>query len=164
MRYFTRGWANGELPEAEAEKTPKAYWKHVEDLLPGMPAGVAKLAKTNLHDALISRACLDTRTRTLTLVLLVWARTGRSCSEVTLRYAGVETCGQNIETLKARARDRESEILYDEIDSAADGSWVHRLLFWPEGEISIWFRRLSVRRARKGNALLSLKPYFQNNE
>jgi hypothetical protein len=160
MRYFTRGWANGELSDEEEDSTPKAYWKHIEGLLPTVPAAVARLAKTNLHDGLIARVRLDRRRKTLVLVLIVRNDGDRSCSEITLNYAGVAMSDRYVETLTARARDRESCVLYDEIDSEPDGSYVHRFLFWPEGEISVWFRKFSLKKAKRPDARLQLAPYF----
>ena len=158
MRYFTRGWAEWELPEEAMDAVRNAYWKYIENLLPTMPPAVARLTKTRLHDAEISRVVLDHPLKTLTLVLVVSG--SRSFFEVTLTYQGVEMGGRYLEAFKAIARDRETCILYDEIDVDADGEWVHRLLFSPDGEMNIWFRKLTLKKTKMADDRVSLKPCF----
>ena len=45
-------------------------------------------------------------------------------------------------------RDRNTEILRDEVDrDDVTGELEHRIIFWPDGEIAIPFRELSLTRA-----------------
>jgi hypothetical protein len=42
--------------------------------------------------------------------------------------------------------DANTEIIYDEVDVASDGRFVHRLLLWPDGEYEVVFTALADRR------------------
>lgn len=163
MKYFTRGWHSGEFDDETTDQMWAAYWDRVKSLRPSMPASVKKLATaTELHDAVIDRISWDPRRRNLKLELVLiddskppW-RVG-----ATLLYKGVQLSDQNIGLLAERARDRRTTILYDEVDLDEIGPWVHRMLFWPVGEISIWFSSLKLSRTRgKDTAMLGYDPFF----
>jgi hypothetical protein len=36
------------------------------------------------------------------------------------------------------------QVLNDEVDIASDGRYIHRLLFWPAGELVVLFTELSI--------------------
>ena len=65
-----------------------------------------------------------------------------------------------MDVLRTRARDRETELLYDEVDVEQDGTYVHRLLFWPEGEISIAFKHLKLSSAARADRRTFLSGSF----
>ncbi len=56
----------------------------------------------------------------------------------------------DIPFLQGCAQDRQTEVLYDEVD-LEDGDYVHRILFWPEGEIAIVFRSLQIVRTPRAD-------------
>ncbi len=163
MKYFTRGWSNGEFDDETTDQMRAAYWDHVKSLRPSMPASVKKLATaTRLHDAVIDRVLWDPRKHNLNLDLVLC----RGCNPsgglgLSIHYRGVRISDQLIDILAERARDRRTELLYDEVDLEKIGPWVHRMLFWPVGEISIWFSSLKLSRTRgKDNAMLGYDPFF----
>jgi hypothetical protein len=163
MKYFTRGWSNGEFDDETSDQMRAAYWDRVKSLRPSMPASVKKLATaTELHDAVIDRISWDRRRRNLKLELVLIDDHKPSGSlGATLLYKGVRLSDQKIDLLAERARDRRTEILYDEVDLEEKGNWVHRMLFWPVGEISIWFSSLKLSRTRgKDYAMLGYDPFF----
>jgi hypothetical protein len=163
MKYFTRGWSKGELDDETSDQMRAAYWDRVKSLRSSMPASVNKLATaTKLHDAVIDRISWDRRRRNLKLELVLVDDHSHSGSYgVTLLYKGVQLSDKQIGLLAERARDRRTEILYSEVDLEENGTWVHRMLFEPVGEISIWFSSLKLSRTRgKDTAMLGYDPFF----
>lgn len=151
MKYFTRGWANGEHDDAECERMRAAYWRRVEELRPGMPAGLAGLATaTGLHDALIEKVVWRPGGRRLEMEL-VCGDNASGYFDLRLVYLDVSLPDLVVGVLAERVRDRRTQILYDEVDREPDGTWVHRLLFWPTGEISISFISLELTRSPRGD-------------
>jgi hypothetical protein len=153
MKYFSRGWAAGEFSEAESDELRSRYWKRVEALRGIMPNEVIELATgVSLHDGIVDTVRWDQAKRGLELVLVCCGEEGKS-SEVRLLYSGVQVSDSTLSVLAERARDRRTEILYDEVDQDEDDRWVHRLMFWPVGEISICFEKVDVTRAARADAM-----------
>jgi hypothetical protein len=162
MKYFTRGWSVGEFDDEEAERIRNSYWQHIRELTPRLPSAVAQLANDiSLHDGVIEQARWNSQVKRLTLRLVCGDT--RGLFDVELIYS--EAAIGREEILKQCARDRETTILYDEIDvDDADGNYIHRMLFHPMGEISIWFRGLSVKVAARQDWRVRLQPYFIEEE
>ena len=56
MRYFTRGWVNGELRDDAFEQVVDAYRARIAEITPRLPAPMIRLAhELDLHDGLIER-------------------------------------------------------------------------------------------------------------
>jgi hypothetical protein len=144
MKFFTREWANGELPDDEWAETAAAYRRHLDLLLPSLPESVARLAREiNLHDGLIRRVSVDRRADELVLNLRCGdLQTGYF--DLDLVYLGVDLSSVDLVTLANCARDPETELVYDEVDLDAQENYLHRILFGPAGEVSIPFSRLQV--------------------
>lgn len=144
MKYFTRQWANGDVSDAEVQGAQDAYQRHVETLLPKLPAVVQQLAKNiNLHDGLIRRVHHDRSAGTLKVAL----RGGDlqvGYFDIDLEYADLTMGSADVLRLRELACNPEAEVLYDEIDISPDGAYVHRILFWPDGEVEVVFRSLST--------------------
>lgn len=162
MKYFTRGYISGELADAEAERIGTAYQQHIQVISDFAPVAIADLSKTNLHDGLIRRVVVKHNTNELLLSL----RCGDlqvGYFDLELLYSGVSLDIQLLKVLSRRAHDKQTEILADEIDAAADGRFVHRLLFWPEDEISITFANLRLTRQAQPDRKISCteEPYVE---
>ncbi len=72
MRYFTRGWANGELSEEESERVVQAYREHVKGLSPRLKPDMLRLVnEVNLHDGLIESVTWSPAQKRLGLSLVV---------------------------------------------------------------------------------------------
>jgi hypothetical protein len=167
MRYFTRGWANGELGDA-GEQIAEAYRRRLDEITPRLPESARVLAREiNLHDAIIERVRWCPATRELSLELVAHVdRAGYRT--IALTYLGALLGEQRLETLRMVARDRETEILYDEVDIDDDDNddlLVHRLLFWPRDELTIDFRELRLevtprddKRVTLGGAFVEVQP------
>lgn len=149
MKWLTRGWHAGEFTDVESEEILRAYRQHIEQILPRLEPAVVELARSiNLHDAIIEQVHLHKQERRLVLSVVAGdLQVGYQA--ITLDYVGVEIGHHCMDVLKRRANDRQTELLYDEVDVDNDGTQVHRLLFWPEGEISITFMHLKLSSAAR---------------
>lgn len=145
MRFFTRAMLSGELADAEVDSRSKAYQQRIDSLMDALPKDIAELTRINLHDGLIRRVTVDNEAHLLSLVL----RCGDlqvGYFDVDLHYSGITLTTQQLQVLSRRAHDRHTEILADEIDMAADGRFVHRLIFWPYDELEITFAGLTIQK------------------
>ena len=71
MRFFSRGWADGDLSEHEADRATAEYAARLDDIWVRLPTSMRKLAReVFLHDAVIGRIVWTPASRNLVLVLL----------------------------------------------------------------------------------------------
>lgn len=149
MKYFTRGWSSGEHDDDEAERMREAYSRRVAALRPEMSQSLAELVTAvSLHDALVDRVLWDRAARRLQLELIC-EHQPKGWVGLRLVYCDAQVSDRTLDILAERARDRRTQVLYDEVDLEKDGLWVHRILFWPEGEISVYFTSLELTRAAR---------------
>jgi hypothetical protein len=147
MKYFTRQWATGELPEEERHAILFNYQDHLQRLVDEAPGPVADLARQNLHDALIRSVLWDPDAGTLALSLR-YADPQTGTFDLDLNYAGVGMTSRDVANLRSRHRDPRTGILDHEVDRHEGGNqFAHRLLFWPRDEIEIRFAELEFRKA-----------------
>lgn len=148
MQFFTREWLSNALDDAKFEATIPAYWAHVDRILPRLPGTVQTLARgVNIHDGLIRSVDIRAKRRTLKLAL--------RCGDVQvgyfdldLAYGGVDWAASNLRDLASIARNVRTEALYDEVDTdATNGETraIHRIIFYPKGEIEVVFARLGLK-------------------
>jgi hypothetical protein len=111
MKYFTRQWANGELPDEAYDATVRAYADHIAQLLPRLPRPLAILARdVSLHDALVRCVVVDRTSDKICLELLCGdLQAGYYDLDVT--YLGVHWETLKEETLARRVRDPGTELL-----------------------------------------------------
>jgi hypothetical protein len=142
MRFFTREWHRGQVPEAEAEARPEAYARHLKALGASLPAQAAELgSQTSLHDARVLGVDYDRSAQHLALCLRIGdQQTGYA--DLDLSYSGAVVDPASLDVLRSARRPAEVELLYDEFD-AAGASAEHMFLFWPTGEATIRFRDLA---------------------
>jgi hypothetical protein len=145
MRYFTRGWASGELEDAACERLKDAYYQRLRDIEGQLPEDARRLARgVNLHDAVIETIRWHPTAKVLTLAV-VTVDVDSTYQSVVLTYAGAMLGRQRVETLREVARDRTALILYDEVDlDDGTGLLAHRLLFDPRDELTIDFQDLKL--------------------
>lgn len=130
MRYFTRGWLNGEYSDDDHEAAVVQYDERLEAIRPALPPEVASLTQRDLHDGVIEFIEWDARTSELTLALVI-GDLQRGYSQLRIDYKGAMLGENRIETLRQLARDRRAELLYDEVDLDESGVFQHRMIFWP---------------------------------
>jgi hypothetical protein len=161
VRFFTRGWASGELPDDEYEETVRAYSAHLKTISAVLPDQVVVLAReVNLHDAVIERAEWAPAENRLALRLVTGPASVKGSQSLSLTYSGAMLGERPLETLRAAARDRATEILYSEVDCDEQGVLMHRLLFWPRDELTIAFRSLSLEVHDRDDDRVHLGPFF----
>ncbi|HTH07862.1 MAG TPA: hypothetical protein VL916_18415 [Ilumatobacteraceae bacterium] len=167
MRYFTRGWANGDLDDPEWERALADYQARLEEIGGRLSFAVDELARrTNLHDALIDSVRWEMATGRLTLKLVHHHLDTDEHRLLTLVYEGAMLGAARVESLRRAALSRDTELLYDEVDfDEKDGLFVHRILFWPNEELTIEFRSLTLssqpipnRRVELSNAFYEWEP------
>jgi len=160
MRYLTRGWAGGDLDDAECEAASAAYLARLDEIGDRLPPTVLRLAREiNLHDAIVEWVHWAPIPKTLEISFVTSSdRHGRGA--VLLTYRGALLGVQKVETLRRVARDREACVLYDEVDRNSSGELVHRLLFWPNEELGIDFAELELSVSERTDQRVNLNPYF----
>jgi hypothetical protein len=142
MRWFT---AENRYTDDEAawKKRVAEYERHLEDLTPRLSDGAEQLPGINVHDGQVQLWEYEAGER-LRLVLLI-GDLQRGYENLTLEYMDADAVGSGDADLATRKLTEPGvEILYDEIDRAGDGRFEHRLLFWPNGELTIRFGSLHV--------------------
>lgn len=149
MKYFTQEWASGVLPDEEWQNIPLKYEQHLHSILDRLPESIKELANnTNLHDGLIRRILVNRKNKTIAIEL----RCGDlQCGyfDIDMEYSGVNFETADLVNLAKIARDRNTELLYDEVDIGENGNYVHRILFHPLNEISIIFSTLKTIKTSK---------------
>jgi hypothetical protein len=145
MKFFTRAWAVGELSDAESNEIIAAYERHLDDVVPSLPASIRCLARElTLHDGLVRRVIYDRAGRELRMEL----RCGDlqiGYFDLDLWYLGAILDHADVAALQSAARDTKTEVWYDEVDLSGDGAFLHRVLFYPGRECEIMFRSLGLR-------------------
>ena len=136
MRFFTREWHGGAMPDAEAERVVSMYEAHLTALGPRLPSDARRLqTEVRLHDGLL-RAVKSAAGR----VELIFRAGDNSIGyfDARLSYDDASLSISDEQFLANATGRRDVELLYDEFD-AADTYWVHRFLFWPYHEVSVHF-------------------------
>ena len=104
----------------------------------------------SLHDGLFRRVIADRNARKLVFEL----RCGdlqAGYYDLDLTYLGVEYATLDVVALAGLVRDRQTEILYDELDFDGANKYIHRILFHPAGEIAITFSNISLKQRFQPN-------------
>jgi hypothetical protein len=144
MRYFTRGWAAGDLSDEEDQAVRDAYDARLAKIAERLPPAMLRLAReVSLHDGLIESIFWSPKKKLLKLDL-VCGDLQRGYSLVELSYGEALLGGQRLAALKRAALSRETELLYDEVDIGEDGLLCHRILFWPNEEVTLDFSQFEM--------------------
>jgi hypothetical protein len=144
MRWFTAESRYTD-DEAEWDKRVAEYERHLEDLAPHLSNGAEQLRTINVHDGQVQRWDYEAGER-LRLVLLI-GDLQRGYENLTLEYMDADAIGSGDADLAMRTLSEPGvEVLYDEIDRAGDWRDEHRLLFSPNGELTIRFSSLRMSR------------------
>lgn len=146
MRFFTREWHSGEMPDSEADAVGPAYRAHVQSVLHELPPDVRDLAtKLNLHDARIARVTLDADQREVQLELRCGDQQ-RGYEDVTLAYQDAALSAASLRALR-EVTEGGAELLYDEVDVVGKRRFSHQVLFWPYREVGLTFSAVTIARA-----------------
>ena len=110
MKFYTRGWATGELTDEQFGAVSADYWRHIAALQ--LPPTIAALSAVNLHDARV--LAVDFRPeRSLVTLRLRCGDLQRGYSNVTLAYSHVALDFAALNTLRLAANAPRAEVLYD---------------------------------------------------
>ncbi|TSC32341.1 hypothetical protein FOF48_09865 [Corallococcus sp. Z5C101001] len=146
MKWFTRGWYDGDLSEEEEEGVRAAYSLHLEELAPRLREGAEVLvASVNLHDGQVRDWTVPSEGAIELRVLIGDRQVGYEF--LTLRYLDAELIRAPKSDFSVLELMRQgAELLYDEVDIADDGRFEHRVLCWPDAEFGVRFRAVDVSR------------------
>ncbi len=102
MRYFTRGWANGELDDAAAEKVTRDYASRLEQIRASLPGPMQELARLSLHDGLLEQVTWNPVDRHLRLQIVGGdLGAGYFCAD--LAYSGTSIGRSVVDALRRAA-------------------------------------------------------------
>jgi hypothetical protein len=160
VRYFTRGWASGELSDQESNSARDAYWAHVAEITPRLPPEMVRMIRdVRLHDAIIEQVVWNPDGKKLELALVATSAQDE-CIGVKLSYGGAMLGAKRVDALRRAALSRETELPYDEVDIDDEGVLSHRLLFHPCEEVSIDFRDFATVVSPRAHRWVRLLPAF----
>ncbi len=142
MKFFTRAWVDGEMPEEQADAVFDSYLRYIASLR--LPPTIVELSDFYPHDAYVLGLEYEPDDSTLKLRL----RCGDlqiGYSDVALAFSQVTVDPESLDTLRHALRPSEVEVQYDEVDRS-DDRFEYRLIFFPDGEASIQFHEVSITR------------------
>lgn len=165
MRFFTRAWCTGELDDEAFDQAVPAYWRHIDAIADRLPPEVLHLAReVSLHDSMFISADLDRRAGSIELKLRCGDRQIGYFNEL-ITYSGATLVSSGPADPAAIINNPETEVLYDEIDLGNRGQFVHRLLCWPQGELTLWFTSLTLsRHAVSSRAFAATNPILTDTD
>lgn len=143
LKFFTAEWHAGRFPDAEADRVLIDYESHIGALRPSLPRDALRLIhEISLHDGLMRR--VERRSDVFEMVVRAGDQQG-GYFDARVLYDGAEIAPPDEAFLASVVGRPEVELLYDEFDSGATGSWIHRILFRPYREVSVQFKALELR-------------------
>lgn len=146
MKYFSRKWAL-EMEDDEQKDIRDDYWQHIASLTPSLPLAIKKLSRLRLHDGLIRWVIFMKGKKQLQISLLC-GDVQNGYFDLDLIYSGIQIKYFNINEFAKLSRDRRTQLLYDEIDIYRK-RYIHRILFYPDGEIEIRFEKLHIKKTER---------------
>lgn len=160
MRFFTRGWANGEYSDEEEDRAGAEYEARIRELAPRFTPAMARLAREHLHDGILESARWSPHRKELQLCVIGGdLQTGYRA--LSLTYRGAMLGRERVEALRRVARDREACVHYHEVDlDEADGTLIHRYLFLPSEELTIDFVELVMSVEERADRRVCLDGFY----
>ena len=153
MKWFTVNVYSGadeegnELPDDALAQASMAYKEHLASIDDRLSPEVRVLARINMHDAVPREVKSTKRSLALSLELLDPLVPVPVRRPLGLTYRRWDLGGgfgvSGVHTLMEWGGERIG-VLNHEVDIASDGRYIHRLLFWPAGELIVVFSELSI--------------------
>jgi len=128
MKFFTKEWATGFQEDEKHERAVPDYWAYQETISGDLSESLRTFSNTvSIHDALVNIVGIDVGRATVMLELVNGdVQVGYRNLKIT--YSGVDFRLLDLEKLLHMARDRRTELGYDEIDVSENGRFIHRIL------------------------------------
>jgi hypothetical protein len=144
MKFFTKAWATGELPDEEFEAAIPLYRTYVASL--ALPDDAGALEATNIHDGMLER--LNCTTSELSLVLIT-GDLQHGYFDTTITYLTNGLAASTVESLRSFVGRTDEELIYAEVDREGT-DFVHRLLFSTYEDLDIPFKSVAIRQSPRG--------------
>lgn len=147
MRFLDRRWAGEKMSDFDMGLHHQVYLRHLEAIADDLPKKLRLYAAlttgTGLHNARLIKARLHREKRTLRVVFQlptgadVWAK-------VRILFSKIDVDELNVRAWKRICARPESTCITDEVDLAPGGLFEHRMLFEPDGETAVRFKRFQL--------------------
>lgn len=152
MRWLTREWQSGLLPEAERRARWFAYLNHRDATAIHLPPGLHRLAAAGVDHAITLHAAvpdwwaIEDDTFTLEAVC---GNPDAGYQRVLFQYRGdLEVLEADGDTIDGWLGTTGAEVLYDELEVLAQRRFEHRFLLGPDGMFALRFSDVTVVSAR----------------
>lgn len=136
MRFLSREWVEGQLDDFSRDLYYGVYLRHVSELGPDLPDQARRLATTQpgllLMGAQLASAALSPGGDVLRLTV-------ESGAKLELEYTLANPGSVDLAALQAA-----SATLTEEFDYGPQGTFIHRLLLYPQGECEVIFSDLKL--------------------
>ncbi len=146
MRWFDRDFITGGLPDEEWLARQKSFAAHLERIRPLLIDGADLLLDTtSLHDGQVAEWSYEPGV--LLAVRILVGDLQRGYEWLTLRYSEATLIGTTEADLSRwwPVDELASEIVEEELDVVGE-LFEHRMLLWPEGEVGVRFKSLTIDR------------------
>jgi hypothetical protein len=142
VRWFTRQWLEGELPDPEADKRQLAYTAHLDSICDRLPAAVVTLVRprhphASISDALVDRIVIDEGARRISMRLLN-GELQVGYGKLDIEFQDAELVEPGVDRLRELLAAARTEFVRSEVELSGAGERLEiRFLLWPQGEIGI---------------------------
>lgn len=142
MKWFTREWLDGQLPDAEADARQRAYAAYIDSISERLPPAVLDLARprhphASISDALVDRIIVEDGARRISMRLLN-GELQVGYGKLDIEFEDAELVEPGIERLSELLAAARTEFVRSEVEFIGAGERLEiRFLLWPEGEIAI---------------------------
>ena len=142
MKFFSKDWHTGRLPNDDADSMPARYKLHIANISVHLPIEVTRLISSfSLHDGLLQFFKIHASKNLIQMGLLCGDKIS-GYYNLTISYSGVSFRESIIAGVDEVAENSETEIISDEWDGHKDSLICHRLLFSNWQEISFFFKEI----------------------
>jgi len=141
MKWYTREWQRGDLPDEESDRRDPGYAGYVASISDRLPAHVVELAlpqdeHQSVDDALVDLAEFDEAAARVRFRLVNGSlQTGYGALD--LQLSGVTSIVPPPDELKPLLANPRTEFLRQEVHALGDGAIEVAFLLWPEGEFAV---------------------------
>jgi hypothetical protein len=151
MRFFTRAWAEGKIPDVKANLIPREYESHIKMIWSQLPEKCRELAKEiHLHDGKIVNVSYSETDKKI-CISVKCGDLQNGYFDIDLIYSEIKFGEEIFHKTKDISSNAKHEILYDEVDLDQAGNIIHRILFWPNAEITITFKIFDFKKRKNAN-------------